>query len=96
MMPTPEDEERALAVRRLRRRRAFWMLLLTYVAVNLFLVGVWAFTGRGYFWPIWVMLGWGIGVVLAAIGTFVSGTFMGKPSEDEIKREMDRRRDRAA
>ena len=34
-----------------------------YVATMLLLVAVWALTGAGYFWPIWPMLGWGIGVV---------------------------------
>ena len=24
------------------------------------LVAIWAFTGRGYFWPIWPMIGWGL------------------------------------
>jgi hypothetical protein len=35
----------------------------TYVAVMLLLVAIWALTGAGYFWPIWPMLGWGIGVL---------------------------------
>ena len=30
---------------------------------SLLLVAIWALTGAGYFWPIWPMLGWGIGVV---------------------------------
>jgi hypothetical protein len=34
-----------------------------YVATMLLLVAVWALTGAGYFWPIWPMLGWGIGVL---------------------------------
>jgi hypothetical protein len=34
-----------------------------YVATMLLLVAIWALTGAGYFWPIWPMLGWGIGVV---------------------------------
>jgi hypothetical protein len=38
----------------------------TYVAVMLLLVAIWAFTGAGYFWPIWPMLGWGIGVLADA------------------------------
>ena len=40
-----------------------------YVATMLLLVAIWALTGAGYFWPIWPMLGWGIGVVAdAAVG----------------------------
>jgi hypothetical protein len=38
----------------------------TYVAVMLLLVAIWAITGAGYFWPIWPMLGWGIGVLADA------------------------------
>jgi len=37
-----------------------------YVAVNVMLVAIWALTGAGYFWPIWPILGWGIGVVADA------------------------------
>jgi class 3 adenylate cyclase len=33
-----------------------------YVLVNLLLIGIWAASGGGYFWPIWPILGWGIGV----------------------------------
>jgi hypothetical protein len=35
----------------------------TYLWVSLGLVVLWAVTGMGYFWPMWPMLGWGIGVV---------------------------------
>jgi Domain of unknown function (DUF1707)/2TM domain len=34
-----------------------------YVATMVLLVAIWALTGAGYFWPIWSMLGWGIGVL---------------------------------
>jgi class 3 adenylate cyclase len=34
----------------------------TYLLVNLMLIGIWAASGGGYFWPIWPILGWGIGV----------------------------------
>jgi class 3 adenylate cyclase len=36
--------------------------LTVYVIVNLMLIGIWAASGAGYFWPIWPILGWGIGV----------------------------------
>ncbi|CAN5300664.1 hypothetical protein BH20ACT9_BH20ACT9_01130 [soil metagenome] len=34
-----------------------------YLAVMALLVAVWALTGAGYFWPVWPMLGWGIGLL---------------------------------
>ncbi len=36
--------------------------LTVYLVVNAFLIAVWAASGGGYFWPIWPILGWGIGV----------------------------------
>ena len=43
-------------------RRDFTEHLRSYVAVMALLVVIWALTGMGYFWPVWPMLGWGIGV----------------------------------
>jgi hypothetical protein len=37
--------------------------LRAYIAVNAMLVAIWALTGAGYFWPIWPILGWGVGLV---------------------------------
>jgi hypothetical protein len=34
----------------------------TYLMVSLAMIALWAVTGMGYFWPVWPMLGWGIGV----------------------------------
>jgi hypothetical protein len=34
-----------------------------YLGVSVMLVAIWALTGAGYFWPIWPILGWGIGVL---------------------------------
>jgi class 3 adenylate cyclase len=36
--------------------------LTVYLVVNAMLIGIWAASGGGYFWPIWPILGWGIGV----------------------------------
>jgi hypothetical protein len=38
--------------------------LRAFVAVQLMLVGIWALTGFGYFWPVWPFMGWGIGLVV--------------------------------
>jgi 2TM domain len=63
-------DEREAAGRRLQARRDFGTHLVSYLVVNAFLVGIWAFTGAGYFWPIWVIGGWGIGLVLHAWDVF--------------------------
>ena len=43
-------------------RRDFQEHLRSYLMVMALLVAIWALTGMGYFWPVWPMLGWGIGV----------------------------------
>ncbi len=40
--------------------------VLSYVLVMAMLVGIWAMSGMGYFWP---MMGWGIGVASHVLGT---------------------------
>ena len=46
-----------------RRRERPRPELAAFVAVNLLLIAVWAATGAGYFWPIWPLLGWGVGLI---------------------------------
>jgi hypothetical protein len=42
--------------------------LRAYIAVNLMLVAIWALTGAGYFWPLWPIVGWGVGVIADSAG----------------------------
>ena len=45
-----------------RKLRRFYTDALIYGVVNLGLILIWAISGGGYFWPIWVIIGWGIGL----------------------------------
>jgi len=84
----PDDALRADAVTRLKKKRDFATHALIYLLVNSFLVVIWAVTSGDFFWPIFPIAGWGIG--LAANAWDVYGR---RPiSEDEIRREMDRLR----
>lgn len=85
-----EEELRREAKRRIKDRREFWQHLVSYAIVNAALIGIWAVSGAGYFWPGWVLLGWGIGLVFHAWNTFGQRPI----TEEEIQREMDRIRDR--
>ena len=81
-----DQERRDAAIKRIKNKRDFRNGLVIYVVINAFLVGVWAFSGAGYFWPAWPMLG--LGVVLAFQGW--DAYRVEKPiSEEEIRREMD-------
>lgn len=61
-----DPELRARAAKSLKRKQEFRQHLVSYVIVNGFLVALWAITSRGYFWPVWPMLGWGIGLAFHA------------------------------
>lgn len=45
-----------------KKLRRFYTDALIYGVVNLGLILIWAISGGGYFWPIWVIIGWGIGL----------------------------------
>jgi hypothetical protein len=84
---TAEQVLRDRAVKQLKKRRDFYSHLVVYVLFNAFLVVIWAVTGpHGFFWPVFLIVAWGIGLVLNAWDVY------GRPDfrEDEIRREMDR------
>jgi hypothetical protein len=81
-----QEEIRKAAIERRKVKRGFGQDVFSYIVVNAFLIGIWAMTGAGYFWPAWVLAGWGIGVVMHAWAAFGQ-----KPiTEDDIEREMKR------
>ena len=55
-----------------KKRAGFKWSFLMYVLVNLMLIGIWYFTSGydSYFWPIWSMLGWGLGVAIQYFEAF--------------------------
>jgi hypothetical protein len=85
-METETDvRERALA--RLKKKSEFKAHVFVYVLVNALLVTIWAMTGTHFFWPVFPIVGWGIGVVMNAWDVYRK-----PPSEEAIRREMQRLR----
>lgn len=80
-----DAELRSRAIERLERKREFWTHLAAYVLVNGGLVVIWAMTGADFFWPVFPMIGWGIGLFFHGWETFSRG-----PRESRIRREMER------
>jgi 2TM domain len=85
--PVSEPELREQATIRLRKKRDFRAHLLAYLLCNGSLLIIWALTGAGFFWPVFPMLAWGIGLVFHAWDIY-------RPplSEQQIQREMKRMR----
>ena len=86
---TPVDEPglREQATIRLRKQRDFRAHLLAYVLINGSLLIIWALTGSGFFWPVFPMLGWGVGLVFHAWDIYRAPL-----SEQQIQREIERMR----
>ncbi len=82
--PGEADARRERAVRRLKKKRDFYGHLIVYVLVNAFIVVIWAVTSGGFFWPIFPIAGWGIGVVMNAWDVWKGDGF----SEEQIARQM--------
>lgn len=81
---------REMALERLKKKADFWKHLLVFVLFNGMFALVWAMTGRHFFWPVFPLGIWGIGLITHAVETFGRSA----PTEDDILREMDRLRRR--
>jgi 2TM domain-containing protein len=88
--PATEDDLRREAVKSIQRKQSFKQTAFAYVVVNLLLIGIWAISGTdNYFWPVWVIGGWGIGLAFQAYDAYGRRRTM---SEDQIASEMQRLR----
>lgn len=84
---TRESDLREQAIKRLKKRRDFHGHVLIYLMVNAFLVVIWAMTmPDGFFWPVFPIVGWGIGVVMNAWDVYFVQDF----GEEDINREIER------
>ncbi len=79
------DTERDAARKRVQKRRNLQGGVVAYVVVNAFLVGVWALTGAGYFWPGWVIAGWGVGLLLG-LWDYIRGPVTEADVDAELRR----------
>lgn len=78
--------ERERVRQRLQLRRDFSSHAVAFAVINAFLIGAWALTGAGYFWPAWVMAAWGAGLVLHAWEAFVRRPITEADVDTELRR----------
>jgi hypothetical protein len=79
---TTSDYDRART--RLEKKRKFRGDVVAFVAINAFLVGIWAPNGADYFWPGWVLAVWGLGLILRGWDLF----YRPEVTESDVQREM--------
>jgi hypothetical protein len=79
------DEQRETALKRVKAKRDFRNHVAAYLIVNTMFVFIWALSGAGYFWPIWIIASWGVGLAFNAWAVYFE-----KPiTADKIRREME-------
>jgi heme O synthase-like polyprenyltransferase len=90
MTPAPSGEfvdEREQARTRIKKRRDLRTHTLVFLLVNMATIGIWAITdSHGFFWPVFLIVFWGIGLVMNAWDVYVSSEI----SERDIDREISR------
>lgn len=73
-----------------RKRVDFRTHLVVYFATNAALWIIWFVTGQGYAWPVWPMVGWGIGVFFHYMFDYRSPGFLSEQEEyKRLKKEME-------
>jgi hypothetical protein len=90
MAKDPQDELRTFARKQLKKKQEFKSYLVVYAGVTTLVSAVWFLTSPGgYFWPIWVIFGMGIGAV--ATGLEAHGKSWSKPiTEADVDAEVER------
>ena len=89
-VPGGTEDEQALrqrAVRRLEAKRGLMAHALAYAMFNLLLIVIWYTTSRGFFWPVFPIFGWGIGLAFNAWDVLWPA-----PGQRQIEAEMARLR----
>ena len=66
-----ESEIREIAKKQLKKQADFKGYLWIWLAVTVILTAIWSLTSFGtYFWPIWAILGMGIGSLFSGIDAY--------------------------
>ena len=82
-----KDEVLKLAKRRVALKKAVQWHIIVFLIVNAFLCAIYyVTTPSGYFWPLWSILGWGIGLIMHIVvtGVMLSST---KSKQDLVEKE---------
>ena len=90
-----EDRELYQRAReRVEEIKGFYVHLATYLLVNAGLLVINLLTSPGYYWFVWPLFGWGIGIVAHAVGTFGGGVFGAAWEERKVNEIVEKERRR--
>ncbi len=85
---TTEQQKDDLLWKTAKKRAAFKWQIISYLIVNAFLVAIWFYSSftvgeAHYFWPIWPILGWGVGLAFSYADAYHSNQFFSAEKEYE-------------
>ncbi len=87
-----EDPGYEEARKKVKALKGFYMNLFMYVVINIFLAILNLITSPDHLWFLWVVFGWGIGIVIQALTVFGKNALFGSNWEDKkIKEYMDKK-----
>jgi len=75
-----------------RKRVEFRSHLIVYCITNAAFWVIWFLTGSGYPWPIWPLVGWGIGLVFHYLFDYRPTKLLSEEEEyNKLKREIEQK-----
>lgn len=81
------EDKRTRAIKNLKAKQSFRRQLITFVGVSILFVAIWAFSGQGFFWPVFPIAAWGLFGILPQGWSLYHGDGI---TEDKIQEEMNR------
>jgi len=82
-----DQEAYTKAKKRVEAKMGFYIHISVYLGVSILLTILNLFVTKGYFWAMWPMIGWGSGVMVHGLFTFVFTSKSGI-KEEMIRKEM--------
>ena len=82
------DERVERARKRVRELRGFYIHVAIYVVVIAGIAMINWITTPGYWWVVWPMIGWAIGLGAHAVSVIFEGSLLGPEWEDRKTREI--------
>jgi hypothetical protein len=83
MVRNPNYESYLGTATQLQRWRDFSSHFVAYVVINLAFIGIWAVEG-GFFWPIYPLIGWGLGLSFQHFNMVLRGQI----TDEQVRQKM--------
>ena len=87
------DQHDEMLWRIAKKRASFKWSFSVYVFVSAFLIGVWYFSSGpdSYFWPVWVMLWWGVGLLFQYLSAYQGNNmFTAEQEYERLKNQQNK------